>query len=81
MEFENKKTHKGIHYSRYIASYMNEENRLGVKIFRSDVYEWLEDEGLTGEEINDILWIMFCGRMELETSVYKFITKKQKVPS
>ena len=69
--FENAKTHKGIHYSRYIASWM----RMGGKIYPDGLFfKWLEDvEKLTDEEIRDIKFMVMNGKMELESSARSFM--------
>ena len=72
-DFENAKTSKGIHYSRYISSWM----RMGGKIYPDGLfYEWLRDvEQLTEEEISDIRFMTMTGKMELETSAKAFMHK------
>ena len=79
--FENKKTQKGgIHYSRYIASWL----RMGGRIPDGGVYNsqlfirWLESEGLTPEEINDVMRIVDNGKMELEFSASKFLNEHKQ---
>lgn len=72
-DFENAKTQKGIHYSRYISSWM----RMGGKIYMDGLfYKWLKEaEQLTDEEISDIRFMMMTGKMELETSAKMFMHK------
>ena len=72
-DFENAKTQKGIHYSRYIASWM----RMGGKIYPEGLfYKWLREvEQLTEEEISDISLMTMTGKMELETSAKTFMKK------
>ena len=69
--FENKLTHNGIHYSRYISSW----KQAGGKIYRGGLFErWLREiEQLTEEEISDILFIAENGKLELECSAKMFI--------
>lgn len=69
--FENKLTHNGIRYSRYIASW----KRMGGKIYRGGLFErWLrEKEQLNEEEISDILHMAECGKLELENSAKMFM--------
>ena len=70
-DFENAKTHNGIHYSRYVASWL----RKGGKIYPEGLfYRWLkEKEQLTEQEINDIYFMMQTGKMELEASAAEFM--------
>ena len=70
-DFENAKTKAGIHYSRYVASWM----RKGGKIYSEGLfYRWLkEKEQLTDDEINDIQFMMQTGKMELERSAEEFM--------
>ena len=69
--FENKKTHGGIYYTRYIASW----KIAGGRIYRGGLFErWLrEDQKLTEEEIHDILEIAECGKLELQESAKAFM--------
>lgn len=69
--FENKLTHNGIHYSRYISSW----KQAGGKIYRGGLFErWLREiEHLTEEEISDILFMAENGKLELECSAKMFI--------
>ena len=71
--YENKRTHNGIRYSRYIASWKN----VGGKIYRSGLFEqWLREvEQLTDEEIGDIMLIAENGKAELEWSAEKFLNE------
>lgn len=73
--FENKKTHNGIHYSRYIASW----KKMGGKIYRGGLFEqWLKKEGLTEEEISDILLLAENGKLELEYSARMFMRENKE---
>ena len=69
--FENKKTHNGIYYSRYIASWRN----VGGKIYREGLFEqWLREvQKLTDEEICDIMLMAENGKIELEGSADRFL--------
>lgn len=71
--FENKLTHNGIHYSRYIVSW----KRAGGKIYRGGLFEqWLrENEKLTEEEISDILNLAENGKLELQETAREFMYK------
>ena len=75
-DFENAKTHNGIHYSRYIASW----KRKGGKLYTDDdalFIRWLrEKEQLTEEEISDIRLLVTNGKMELERSAEKFLDEE-----
>ena len=69
MAFENKKDTKyGVHYSRWIASWLNSGGKTGI-LFRT----WLEDMGLASEEITDIVSLATTGKCEFEKSAKKFI--------
>ena len=73
--FENKLTHNGIHYSRYIASW----RRKGGKIYRGGLFEkWLkEKEELTDEEIAEILIMAENGKLELQDSAEQFMKEHE----
>ena len=78
--FENKLTHNGIHYSRYIVSWINGGGKISTcgrnPLFR----EFLRDvENLTEDEIRDIIELATNGKMELERNVAWFFSKKYKV--
>lgn len=69
--FENKTTSNGVYYSRYIASWLKAGGEQADKYAFRD---WLDSLGyLTDEEINDITFLKENGRLELETSVRKFV--------
>lgn len=69
--FENLKTKKqGIHYSRYIASWRN----IGGTHFDHQFKAWLKSEGCDENEVNDIYQLATNGKLELESSAFKFIT-------
>ena len=74
--FENKLTHNGIFYSRYIASW----KRMGGKIYRGGLFEqWLrEKEELTDSEISEILQMAENGKIELESSAKEFMEQNEK---
>lgn len=66
---EKTKTHK-VHYSRYIASWLN----AGGKSFGAPFKEWLRDVlELTDEEVKDITDMAREGKLELELSAEKFL--------
>ena len=79
MDFKNKLTHNGIHYSRYIASWTKVCRRTDGRrllYFGSAFEEWLRSEGLTDEEVNDIQLMATNGKLELEESAKRFVTTK-----
>ena len=80
--FENKKTKKhGVHYSRYIASWLRKRGRLIEGDFiEYDDYgncgrfaKWLRSIGLDEDEISDICRMAQCGQIGLEMSAERFI--------
>ena len=71
--WENKISSQGIHYSRYIASYMRELNDAGKPFLRGIFMIWLRKIGLTDEEVREIEFLATNGKLELETSARKFI--------
>lgn len=74
-EFENSLI-KGIHKSRYIASWMK---AYGPTIHRGGLFEaWLrtlriDGESLTEEEINEIMYYGMNGKLELQESAKRFL--------
>jgi len=67
---ENKKTHNGIPYSRYIASWHVAGGRIYDRLFE----EWLRTtQQLTDDEIHDIKEMATCGKLELEESARLFL--------
>ena len=67
---ENKKTHNGIHYSRYIASWYG----VGGKYYGDKFAEWLKTtQELTDDEIREIRELATCGKLELEYSAGQFL--------
>lgn len=67
--FENKII-KGVHTSRYIASW----SRVGGDIQDRDAMKaWLLSEGLTEEEADDIVYLASNGRLELQASAKQFL--------
>lgn len=76
--WENKvTTAHGIPYSRYIASYMKEAEKLGTKVYRDSFEEWLLSIGVDEDEASDIVEMATNGKLELETSARIFIQKKR----
>lgn len=77
-EFENAKTEEHqIHYSRYIASWCNAggANPTTIEGY-TGLCMWLEDLGLTEDEVYRIGKMAMCGKMELEESARAFIEKE-----
>ena len=70
--FYNGRTTQGVHFSRYIASWLN----VGGKSFGSDFKQWLKSEGLTDQEIRDITDMATNGKMELEWDASEFLSKR-----
>ena len=74
-DFKNEKTHNGIHYSRYIASWHNAGGR--VYKYRSIFEDWLrQTQELTDDEIHDIIEMATNGKLELEMSAKQFLKDK-----
>lgn len=71
--YENKKTSKGIYYSRYIASWLNATDGFIGAAFKS----WLKHEGCTDTEVDEIFYLATNGKMELEDSAKKFVFMKK----
>ena len=69
-DFENAKTEvQGVHYSRYIASWLIR----GGDYFGEQFKKWLEANGCTKEEICDITIMATTGKMELQHGGYGFV--------
>lgn len=74
MGYKNKKSHNGINYSRYIASWRREGGDIKGYLFE----RWLrEQEQLTDEEIQDIMFLIDNGKMELERSAREFMERNK----
>lgn len=73
--FENKTTKvQGIHYSRYIASWLNSGG--SIHDARTDVFrEWLESNELNQDEISRVMEMMTCGKLELEYTAKQALNK------
>ena len=76
ISWENKLSHNGILYSRYIASWVHE----GGKTYRGGLFEsWLRDvQKLTDDEISDIFRIINDGKLELEISACRYLKEHKK---
>ena len=77
MNFENKISSIGVHYSRIIASWRKE----GGNVYPSHRWntkftEWAHSIGCTDEEIIDMTDLATNGKMELEASAREFLLKE-----
>jgi hypothetical protein len=70
---ENKKVGAtGIHYSRYIASWINCGNKYGFE-------DWLKSmPEITESERRDMVQMWMTGKLELESSVRRFLKKRKQ---
>lgn len=73
--YDNKKSVDGIHYTRYIASWMRTVTNSST--YR-DFEHWLISLGLPQDDINNILEIARGGKMELEHSAENFVINLNK---
>jgi len=72
--FENK-TWNGVHYSRYIASWV----RVGGNIKDGDLFrKWLKSIGVPEDITWDIYNLASNGKLELQTSAMKFLKGNKK---
>lgn len=75
-DFENAKTEvQGVHYSRYIASWLI----CGGDYFGEQFKKWLEANGCTKEEICDITIMATTGKMELQYGRNGFVGADQYI--
>lgn len=75
-DFDNAKTEKhDVHYSRYIASWINAGGDLSTLDGWYSFAFWLNDLGLTDDEIYHIRVMATNGKLELENSAREFIKK------
>ena len=74
--YDNNKTKLGgIHYSRYIMSWVNVCKGNNKPAYFDNLFrEWLEKEGCTADEIDHIVEMARCGKMELEKSAMEFLS-------
>lgn len=79
-DYENNKTHNGIYYSRYIASWIRvTEDPMICKGDLRDCQkfiDWLHSQNLTDDEIDDIRFLASNGKYELEQSIRCFLEDK-----
>ena len=66
---------RGIHESRYIASWLNEGGEIYYGKGEGSFYQWLLSLGLTEEEAIHIRNLALNGKLELENSARKFMDK------
>jgi hypothetical protein len=66
---ENKKTQNGIHYSRFIASWVNAGGTDWGEYFA----KWLAENGCTEEDIHAIQEMRMTGKLELEVGAKQFM--------
>lgn len=79
--FENKITHNGIHYSRYISSWINADGDLHFNQYRSLFANWLRaTQALTNKEVSEICELAENGKLELEISARNFIKNIDERP-
>lgn len=82
MDFENKKIEiKGIdrpvHYSRIVASFINELFKNRNKEYYAMFRAWLRSLGLSDEEVQRVFNYATCGKCELEGKSIIFIQHYQ----
>lgn len=73
-DFENKVTSQGIHYSRYIASWIHELRHSEKIMFKN----WLISLGLNDDEVKDIYEMYTNGKLELQDSAGRFLWESGK---
>jgi len=78
--FENL-TANGVHYSRYIMSWVRVGGTINKTGGNSDFNNWLESLELTTEDIDNIMRLATNGKMELETSARRWILQKEELES
>lgn len=71
--FENFMTSKGIHASRYIASWYRVGGVIHPLEGPGTFHDWLVSEGLTEDEIARIIEMAMCGKLELQFSAKQFL--------
>lgn len=75
-DFKNAKTEvQGVHYSRYIASWL----RKGGDYFGEQFEKWLRANDCTEQEISDIKFMATCGRMEQEMTAGYYVKKMNEM--
>lgn len=79
-DWSNKIASTGIHYSRYIASWIKAggKRELKVRLYDSEFYKWLLLTGLEEGEAKEIADMFTDGKLELIESARAFLTKKNK---
>ncbi len=71
--FENEKLND-VHYSRYIASWLNK----GGQEFSDEFVDWLKSLGASEDEVSRIKLMATCGKMELEIAATSYIKKEKE---
>lgn len=71
--FENFVTSKGIHASRYIASWYRVGGAIHPLEGHDTFHDWLVSEGLTEDEIAHVIELAMCGKLELQSSARQFL--------
>ena len=82
MCIENKESSQGIHYLRYIISWVHEGGTFDTHVYHMTESEckekylgyhgfkaWLKSIGLPEEEVKDIVSMCECGKLELEEAI------------
>lgn len=79
-DFDNAKTEKhNVHYSRYIASWINAGGDLSTLDGWYSFAFWLDTLGLTADEIYHIRVMATNGKLELENSAKEFIKRANEI--
>lgn len=76
--FENRVINGCEYESRFIASWVREGGGLRYVEDIKDFYNWLISLGLTEEQANHIKFLATNGKLELENSARKFLSKRVK---
>lgn len=74
MDFENKLSSEDVHYSRYIASFIKACRDTGVGFKYGLLNSWLTTLNLSEDEVNEIWFLAFNGRIELEVNAREYLT-------
>ena len=64
---------KGIHESRFIASWVNAGGKLSNRKDVNDFEDWLTSLGLSQDEVQRISYLATNGKLEMETSAKAFL--------
>ena len=66
----------GVHYSRYIMSWVRMGGSCSKRAGYSMFEDWLKSSNLEPEDIENITHMAQNGRMELETSAARFLKQE-----